>query len=428
MSVARCRIITVGDELLNGIRVDTNTAWLAEQLSGLGIGVDRAVSVGDDETAIRAAVEDTLDGADIVILSGGLGPTQDDRTKQALAGLFRVGMKRQPEVEEAVRLFFSARGREATQVNLDQALVPEGFEWHVNPLGTAPGMLKRHGDVLLFSLPGVPDEMKALYEGWVAPLLAEERGGQLVYERRWYRTTGIGESDLFDRIGGLEDMAPEVSLAYLPAPEGVALYLTGRGSDPEEVGSRLDEAEARIREAAGSCLYACENLDIAEHIARLLLERGETLAAAESCTGGQIAHSLTNVPGASRWFMLGWVTYSNEAKEEELGVPGSVIMEHGAVSEPVARAMAEGARKNAGTDWAVAVTGIAGPTGGTREKPVGLTFVACAGQGETVVRQYHLGEGGRMRNKTRSMAVALDLLRRMLEDIDPHEGGWEVHR
>lgn len=428
MNAARCRIITVGDELLNGIRVDTNTAWQAGRLAKLGIEVEGSVTVGDDESEIKRAAEDALARADVVIVSGGLGPTQDDRTKQALADFFGVDMERRSEVEEAVRGFFTSRGREPTQVNLDQALVPEGFEWRVNPLGTAPGMLKRHGDTLLFALPGVPDEMKALYEDWVAPLLAERFGGELIIERRWYRTTGIGESDLFDRIGGLEDLAPEVNLAYLPAPEGVALYVTGRGRTPEEVNEKLDEAGVRILEAAGSCLYASENLDIAEYLAGLLLDRGQTVAVAESCTGGLIAHSLTEVPGASEWFVRGWVTYSNEAKEEELGVPKEVMVDHGAVSQQVAHAMAEGALKNAGTDWAVAVTGIAGPTGGTEEKPVGLTFVACAGDGQTVVRRYLLGEGGRSRNKIRSMAVALDLLRRRLEDLDPHEGGWEVHR
>ena len=423
-----CRIVTVGDELLNGIRVDTNTSWLAERLAGLGIAVVGSVSVGDDEIEIGKAVEETLGRADIVILSGGLGPTQDDRTKQALADMFGVGMERRSDVEEAVRGFFASRGREPTQVNLDQALVPEGFEWRINPLGTAPGMLKQTGDSLLIALPGVPDEMKALYEEWVAPLLAGRYGGGLLIERRWFRTTGIGESDLFDRIGGLEDLAPEVSLAYLPAPEGVALYITGRGSDLEELRGKMDDAEARVRKAAGSCLYAGENVDIAGHVAGLLLERGETVAVAESCTGGLIAHSLTDIPGASTWFLRGWVTYSNGAKEEDLEVPKDLMAEYGAVSEQVARAMAEGAMKRARSDWALAVTGIAGPTGGTEEKPVGLTFVACAGGGGTVVRRYLLGEGGRSRNKVRSMAVALDLLRRRLEDLDPHEGGWEAHR
>ena len=428
MPAFRCQIITIGDELINGVRVDTNTAWLGERLTGLGMDVERAVSIGDDESAIRTAVKEALDQADVIIVSGGLGPTQDDRTKQAMADLFGVEMKRSVEVEKAVRGFFSARGREPTPVNLDQALVPEGFEFHVNPLGTAPGMLKRQGNSLLFVLPGVPSEMKALYQEWVEPIRVEKYGRQQVYERRWYRTTGIGESDLFDRIGGLEDLAPQVMLSYLPGPTGVSLYLTGRGDDREDVTRRLDEAESRVIDAAGSCLYARENLDIPEQIARLLLARGEKVAVAESCTGGLIAHSLTDVPGASNWFEQGWVTYSNEAKEVELGVSVDLMIEHGAVSEEVVRAMAEGARERAGTDWALSVTGIAGPTGGTEDKPVGLTYVACAGRDQTVARRFLFGAGGRARNKSRSMAVALDLLRRMLEGLDPCEGGWEVHR
>lgn len=424
-SAAICWIVTVGDELLNGIRVDTNTAWLAERLSRIGIKVVRAVSVGDGEEAIKAAVKDALAAADVVIISGGLGPTQDDRTKEAVAALYGVELKRQAEVEEAVRKFFADRGRETTQINLDQALVPEGFGWSVNRRGTAPGLMKQDSGTVLFALPGVPGELKALYNDWVSPLLAERFGEEWVFLQRWYRTTGIGESDLFDRVGGLEDLAPAISLSYLPSPEGTALYLTGQGEDSVELESLLDEAEDRITENAGTYLYAKGNVDLAVHIASLLAGRELTLATAESCTGGMIAHNLTNVPGASDWFLRGWVTYSNEAKEEDLGVQKEILVEHGAVSEPVAKAMAEGARIGADSDYAIAVTGIAGPAGGTEEKPVGLTYVACAGPDGAIVRRYLFGGGGRWKNKSRSMASALDLLRRVLEGYDPYEGGWE---
>ncbi len=416
---ARCRIITVGDELLNGIRVDTNTSWLADKLSEMGIMTEQAVTVGDDPVMIAASVREAVGGTDIVIVTGGLGPTLDDRTKEALADLFEVKMTPRPEVEEAVRGFFEERGRETTRVNLDQALVPAGFECRVNPRGTAPGMLKDDGSHLLFVLPGVPGEMKALFEEWVGPLINDRYGGRRVIVRRWYRTTGIGESDLFDLVGGLEEMAPAVNLAYLPSPEGTTLYLTGSGAHEETLEALLDSAEAHIVRAARQYLYTTSDIDLPEHIADLFSRRGLTLATAESCTGGLIASRLTDVPGASEWFRRGWVTYSDEAKVEELGVPAEIISEFGAVSSPVVISMAEGARSRAKTDYAIAVSGIAGPTGERPGKPVGFTCIACAGPEGTVVKEHHLGSGGRTRNKRRSMVLLLDLLRRVVDGLDP---------
>lgn len=421
-----CWIITIGDELINGVRADTNTAWIAGRLADLGIRVTRAISVGDDPDAIRQATAEALDQVPVVIVSGGLGPTADDRTTSALAELFEAPLSRREEVVAAVRDFFASRSREVSELNLDQALVPEGFEAVVNPRGTAPGMLRRVDDRFLFVLPGVPGEMKALMTSWVEPLLSRTREAGPIVRRRWYRTTGIGESDLFERIGGLEAMAPAVRLAYLPSVQGTALYLTGEEEDEAALERLLDEAEARIVHAAGSYLYARENIDLPEHLARLLTAAHQTVATAESCTGGMIAAALTGVPGASTWFRRGWVTYSDEAKTGELGVPAELIADQGAVSEPVARAMAAGARERAGTDWALAVTGIAGPTGERPGKPVGLTFVAGAGSDGVVVRRYLFGNSGRWLNRSRARTVALDLLRRLIEGLDPQRGGWET--
>ena len=421
-------IITVGDELINGVRVDTNTAWLAERLEEYGVRVTRALSVGDDEAAIGEAVAEALATVPLVIVSGGLGPTADDRTKQALADLFGVPLTRRPEVEEAVVAFFATRGRAASPVNLDQALVPEGFEAAVNPRGTAPGMLRRSGGQLLFVLPGVPGEMKALMRGWVEPVLAAEFAAGLIVRRRWFCTTGIGESDLYDSVGDLAEMAPALSLAYLPSPQGTALYLTARGEDEAAVEAALAAAAEHITRAAGEYLYACGNISLAEYLADLFTREELTLATAESCTGGMIAAELTAVAGASAWFRRGWVTYSDEAKSDDLGVPAELIAEHGAVSEPVARAMATGARQRAQSDWSLAVTGIAGPTGERPGKPIGLTFVACAGPDGVVVRRYLFGGSERRLNRSRARAVALDLLRRMVTGLDPERGGWETPR
>jgi len=414
---AGARLITIGDELLNGFRVDTNSVWLAERLTDLGIVTEQVVTVGDDGAAIAAAVREAVREAGIVIVSGGLGPTQDDRTREAIADLYGVGMTVRPEVEEAVREFFAERGRETTPVNIDQALAPEGFEVRVNPRGTAPGMLKDEEGQLLFVLPGVPDEMKALFDEWAGPLIRERYGGRIVIVHRWFRTTGIGESDLFDLVGGLEDLAPVVHLAYLPSPEGTTLYLTGRGAHEETVESLLDSAEARIVRSARSWLYSTSDIDLPEHIAALFAERKLTLATAESCTGGLIASRLTDVPGASVWFKRGWITYSDEAKVEELGVPEELIVEFGAVSIPVVSSMATGARSRAGVDYAVAVSGIAGPTGERPGKPIGYTCLACAGPDGVVTKEHHLGAGGRARNKQRSMSLLLDLLRRVEEGL-----------
>jgi nicotinamide-nucleotide amidase len=315
-----------------------------------------------------------------------------------------------------------------SEANLDLALVPEGFEWRINPRGTAPGLMKRVDGGLLFVLPGVPGEMKALYESWVEPSLREAYGDRPGARRSWFRTTGIGESDLYDRIGGLEDLAHALSIAYLPSAGGTAIYLTGPAEGGEEADRYLEEAERRVRKAAGDFLYADSDQELTEHIAALLTSRGQTLATAESCTGGLIASGLTDVPGASDWFLRGWVVYSNEAKEEELRVSRDTLLEHGAVSEEVAREMAEGARELAGSDHSLSVTGIAGPTGGTVDKPVGLVFIGCAGPDGTVVRHYQLGAMGRVHNKERTMANALDLLRRLITGLDPMKGGWEKPR
>ncbi|MFO7767654.1 MAG: competence/damage-inducible protein A [bacterium] len=421
---ARCWILTVGDELVNGMRVDTNTAWLAGRLSDLGIRVDRAVSVGDEEAAIREVLTAAgKDGVDVVVISGGLGPTQDDRTKPALAAHFGADMERIPEVEEAVRAFFRERDRTPSQVNLDQALVPEGFEYRVNPVGTAPGLLLRREDLLVFALPGVPPEMKALYHDWAEGVLKERFPGTVI-RRRWYRTTGIGESDLFNRIGGLEDMGPSVRLAYLPGPDGVSMYVTATVRDSEEAERLLDTAEERIREGGADYLYGRGREGLPEHVGETLRERSQTLAVAESCTGGLLGSLIADVPGASEWFLGGWITYSNEAKRKELGVPEEVLAEHGAVSEETARAMAEGARGRAGTDWALSITGIAGPTGGTQEKPVGTVCIGCAGPSDTRVRTFRFGVGGRRVIRERSAAAALDMLRRRSEGLETDEGGW----
>jgi len=421
----RCWILTIGDELINGLRVDTNTAWLAARLSDLGVEVERAVSLGDEEGAIRDALAGALAGTDLVIVSGGLGPTQDDRTKPAVAAHFGVGMTRIPEIEEAVRTFFATRGRSITPVNLDQALVPDGFAWHINPRGTAPGLLKEQDGRLLFVLPGVPGEMRAFWHDWLEPLLQDRLGDRHIIRRRWFQTTGIGESDLFNRVGGLEDLAPTITLAYLPSAWGVALYVTGKGEDAPAVEAALAQAEARIVAGSGDWFFARGDVTLAEHLAGQLRGRGLHLAVAESCTGGLLADTLTNVPGASEWLDRTWVTYSNRSKTEELGVPAELIAAQGAVSEPVARAMAEGARQQSGSDFALATTGIAGPTGGTPEKPVGLVYLACAGPAGTVVRRYLQGENGRRYNKQRAAANALDLLRRLVEKRNPFQGGWE---
>ncbi|MFH1009868.1 MAG: competence/damage-inducible protein A [bacterium] len=379
-------IITIGNELLSGQVVNGNAAFLGRTLVEIGIPVRWSSVVADDIAEIQAALSQSLKRASVVILSGGLGPTPDDVTKEAVANFFGLELALREDLLEAVKARFASFGRTMPEVSRNQAVFPRSAEVIANPLGTAPGMhIAREGREI-FVLPGVPHELEAMMESHVLPRLQENLQATPI-PSKILQTTGIGESLILERLRDMPHIHELVELAFLPSPMGVTLHLTAKSDDPYEAEAQLAEAEGLVREGIGEFVYAVGRQSLAEVIARILRNRHKTVAIAESCTGGLVAHTFTNIPGSSNFFERAFVTYSNRSKTELLDVPQALIEEHGAVSEEVARAMAEGVQRKAKTDYGLATTGIAGPDGGTLEKPVGTVWVAVADARETVAQR-----------------------------------------
>ncbi len=420
------RLLTIGDEILVGQVVDTNAAWLGELMTGLGIRVDRADTVGDDRAAIVERLREGLRTAGVVVVTGGLGPTHDDVTKSAVMELFGVGSRFDEAVFEHVRARFERRGLAMAPSNRSQAEIPEGFEALPNPVGTAPGLWRgadgTHG--ILVVLPGVPHEMKTIAVGSLVPRLSSIEGRAAIVQRTLL-TTGIGESALQERIRPVDHLlTDDVSLAYLPSIHGVRLRLTGRGPDPESATARLEALAGHVLQRAGRWVYGEGEDSLEGVVGRLLLDRAATVAVAESCTGGLVTHRLTNVPGASGWVKGSVVAYHNDVKRDGLGVPESVLDAHGAVSRETAVAMATGARHAVGADFGLATTGIMGPGGGTPDKPVGTVWIAVAlPDGANRAVMLRLGTD-RIRNKERAATGAIDLLRRALTGLVEDDPGF----
>ncbi|MFH1942817.1 MAG: competence/damage-inducible protein A [bacterium] len=410
----RIEIVSVGDELLTGATVNSNAAIIAERLTQLGHEVRWISTVGDDEEALIEAFEHAFGRARIVVVTGGLGPTHDDITKNAVSRYFHSRIVFNAGVFADVEDRLKQWGRGMSDVNREQAMVPEKAEVLANDIGTAPGLFFRKKDRFFFILPGVPREMTEMLEKTVVPRLAA-MGGDLIVRSRFLRTFGIPESDLYERIQEFPKRFSDIRLAFLPQVSGVALRLTVSGVSDEACMKMLLQGEAMIRERAGSFIYGEGDVSLEEVVADLLLKRKLTVAVAESCTGGLVSHKLTNVPGSSTYFNRGIVAYSNEAKIEILGVPEKKIRNHGAVSPETAMAMAEGVRMISRTNIGVSTTGIAGPSGGTPEKPVGLVFIGYADDHCTLFEK-HLFTRDRRWNKARSALTALDLMRRTLLD------------
>lgn len=411
-------LITIGTELLLGFTLDSNAATLGRALAAIGVRVVRRTTVGDDGPAIAAAVAEALERTKFVITTGGLGPTRDDATKRAVAALFEAPLILDEPYLEQLRQRFERLGRgPMPESNRTQAEVPRGAIVLPNRFGTAPGLWLegRLGTVVL--LPGPPKEMTGLLEQEVVPRLlrrmAASGGPARATLSRTLRTTGIAESALADRLGEVEAHLSPATLAYLPSVEGVDLRLTVWGREPEEARRLLERAAGLLRPALGAHYYGEDGCDLAAVVLEECERRGLSLAIAESCTGGLLGQRITAIPGASRIFAGGVIAYGNQVKTTALGVPASLIAEHGAVSGPVVEAMAAGAAQRFGTQAALAVTGIAGPTGGTPEKPVGTVWLAVhlEGRTEAVLRQF---PGDRDEVRRRSAQAALDLLRRRL--------------
>ncbi len=373
--------------------VNTHQAWICRQLADLGCVVSRQVAVADSAPDLRAAARDALGRADLVLVTGGLGPTADDLTRDLIAQLLGKELREDTAIVARIEEFFAQRKRPMPPRTRVQALVPEGARVLPNAHGTAPGLLlevspnpfRPGGEKCwLVLLPGPPRELRPMFTDQFMPLLRQKLPRPTAFACRTLQTTGLGESWVEEKIAGpLQPLiAAGLEVGYCAQVGAVEVRLLARGG---EAGQTVARAEQIVRGLIGRHIFGENDDQLESVVVRLLTERRQTLATAESCTGGQLAHRVTNVPGASAVFLCGWVTYSNEAKQHLLGVDGGMLAAHGAVSEPVARAMAEGARQRGGVDYALAVTGIAGPAGGTPEKPVGTAFIALAMERKTAV-------------------------------------------
>lgn len=410
-------LLTIGDELLIGQVVNTNVAWLGEQLSALGVAVRRTAVVGDDAADIREELQRALAASDVTILTGGLGPTHDDVTKRAVADELGRELEFHEELLEDVRRKFAGRGRTMSESNRVLAEVPAGFEVLANPVGTAPG-LWFEGEIegaprVLVILPGVPHEMRALMREAVLPRLIQRNGEEALVQKTLL-TVGRGESDLADALGPYADrLGPSLRLAFLPSYGVVRLRITALGETRAEADERLRDFEAYVRERVGEHVFGEGDDTLEAAVGRMLRERGLTLATAESCTGGLVSHRLTNIPGSSDYYCGGAVVYGNSQKVSLLDVDEEALRAHGAVSEAVAKQLAEGIRTRLGTDLGLATTGVAGPGGGTPEKPVGTVWIGYADErGPYAVKLQLVSD--RLLNKRLSVTAALALLRRQL--------------
>jgi nicotinamide-nucleotide amidase len=419
-------IVTIGDELLLGFTIDTNAAHLARELAALGIRIVRRATVGDDPAGITTAIREALERTGAVITTGGLGPTADDRTKPAIAEIFGQQMVLDHAILSALEQRWLTRfGVAMPDSNRQQALVPEHATILTNRHGSAPGIWLEDARGWVAMLPGVPREMRGMLADTLAPRIRERltEGGPVVRSRT-LRTANISESALADRLGELGRGIDGMPLAFLPGVDGVDLRLTSDSLDARETERVLDDAAHRLRERVGKYVYGEGVDDLAEIMLGECAERQATIAVAESCTGGLLGARLTAIPGSSRVVQGGVIAYANAVKTRELGVAESDLSSHGAVSEPVARAMASGVRAKFGTTIGLGITGIAGPEGGTPEKPVGTVWVAVDVGGEVhAVRAVLPGDRNEIRQ--RAAQLALDRLRRAFAHDSASEG-WTV--
>ncbi len=409
----KAEIITIGDEILIGQIVDTNAAWIAEQFNLSGIEIYQITSVHDDTEHIKEALQNAEEKVDLVVLTGGLGPTKDDITKHALCEYFNTKLVFHEPTFEHIKQRFKNRNIDLNKLNRDQALVPEACTVLANKVGTAPGMWFEKDDTIFVSVPGVPFEMKYLVENEILQRLQNNGKTKAIFHKT-VQTQGLPESMLAQRIENWENSLPKnIKLAYLPNPMSVRLRLSAIGNNLNELKVEVQDEIERLKQLIPDHIFGFDNETLAEVIGRLLLKKGQTLAVAESCTGGYISHLITSVPGSSGWYKGGVTAYSNEIKQQLLGVSAGTLEKHGAVSEQVVCEMAEGARRKMKADFSVATSGIAGPTGGTEEKPVGTVWIAVATPGKIFAEKFVFGDN-RERNIIRSSQTALQILRRTI--------------
>ncbi|HVV55260.1 MAG TPA: competence/damage-inducible protein A [Mucilaginibacter sp.] len=414
----QAEIITIGDEILIGQIVDTNSAWMAQQLNAIGIRVKQITSVSDDRHHILSALKEAHERAGLILITGGLGPTKDDITKVTLAEYFGVKLiENKAALANVEAIFRRLRGQfaELLDVNRRQALVPENCEVLLNKNGTAPGMWFDYDETIYVSMPGVPHEMMYMMQDSVIPKLRQSFKLPAIVHHT-ILTVGEGESYLAEKIADIENsLPPYIKLAYLPKLGQVRLRLSAYGENEEFLRQKVDEFADQIVKRVGKAVVTQEDVPLEKAILDFMAERDLTLSTAESCTGGYISHLITQHPGSSKVFFGGAVSYSYELKESVLGVKNETLWQHGAVSEETVTEMVQGALLNFQSDYAVAVTGIAGPDGGTPEKPVGTVWIAVANKEKTVAKKFLFGNK-RIQNIERTAIAALNMLNILLKE------------
>ncbi len=411
----KIEIVTIGDELLIGQVVDTNSAWMGKKLNEAGFEVSRINSVSDTEDEILNILTETSSRGDVVLITGGLGPTKDDITKVTMCKFFNTELVFSEEVFEDVKTLIKRYVSNINELNRAQALVPANCTVIRNPVGTAPIMWFEHEGTIFVSMPGVPSEMKHAMEHNIIPRLLERFNiGSIVHKT--VLVHNIPEAVLAEMLENFEETIPEyIKLAYLPAPGRIRLRFTGRGCDKTLLESKIDELVYNLKPIIGNNILAYDDVSTTEVIAKLFTDCKLTLASAESCTGGNIAHMITSLSGSSVYFRGSVVAYHNEVKQQLLGVQSEDLIKSGAVSQPVVEQMAIGAKKALGTDYAISTSGIAGPDGGTDEKPVGTVWIAVSGPNKTVSQKFQFGNI-RERNIIRSSEMALVMLKNMVDE------------
>lgn len=415
-------IIAIGSELLTPLRTDTNSLWLTERLNELGVQVKLKTIVGDDPLRLKEAISDALSRSEIIITTGGLGPTEDDVTRAVAADSVGRSLVHSPELEEEIKRKFERMKREMPDRNKRQAFLIDGSLPLGNSFGTAPGIILETEGRFLILLPGPPKELKPMFANHVIPRLLGVTGG-VVLRRRVLKVSGMGESAIDEAISDVYRRYESIDTSILFNKSEVEIHLTAKGPSEEACEESISRLVSEIRKILGIALFSENGEEMEEVVAGLLTARNETVAVAESCTGGLVAMRLTDVPGSSLFFNEGVIAYANEAKVDYLGVPTELIESHGAVSAEVAEAMAKGMLERSGADHAISVTGIAGPTGGTQEKPVGTVYLGYTSK-ETVRTVLMRIPGDRYLIRWRSSQAALDLLRRQI--LRASENGYRM--
>ena len=411
----KAAIISIGDEILIGQVINTNAAFIAQKVNPIGISIAKIIVTGDNEKDIISILENEFINHDILFITGGLGPTHDDITRSAICKFFDSNLVSSDEARKYVEEFLRQRNRPWSEAAENQTLIPDGAKPIPNKFGTAAGEFFERDGKFIIVMPGVPYEMESMITDFVIPYFQNLPQTNFIIHRT-LMTTGIPESELATRFGDLNQMLKGAKLAFLPSPVGVRLRITVEGKDSNDCNNLLQTIESNIRDKASKYIYGIGEESLEEALGKLLTEKKLTLSIAESCTGGLIANKLTNISGSSQYIERAVITYSNKSKTEMLRIPEKLISTHGAVSREVAEEMARSIRNLSGTDIGISTTGIAGPTGGTPDKPIGLVWIGYSDSNETIALKFNFGDG-RLRVKERATQAAMDLIRRKILNI-----------